>query len=612
MFQVQNDFYPVFNQTFWTPPVTHQQPHHHSQHQQQQQQQKHSILLNGVVNNNKNNTTNTSGLLNSSSNNLIQQATGSPNYYLNNPSSHNVNNSFVPFNASGSQYGTSHVNTQYLRVSNSNLSTSNKNPITVQTLGRNVGNNLTAAHNPHLPRHSSFHKNDSTTADYRGICGYESNDTAFAKNNSINNAMISKRHYPFQNASFEHAMHHASANPARSTSAAAANQTATMFSHSNSTAPNYNKTNLSKISNQTYAPSSNHQTNTTNFIRVANVNKTGHTVELMAKARDAATAAANFQKIVNAKANVSYNLSSKAKKMMTAMNNKLQSDKAKTSVNISTSSPTNVSSIANQKSDETTTVSIHTTTTTASATQKKRGVGVVGSPTVAVLNHSQDETSDTTSHGSSSGENGLDNGVDGKKGLDSDCDDDDDDEDDSDAYYLNNKNVLDEEAIKRIQRNQNCLAILTEGDIIEYVAEESDLDDRDNNRMWAVYMGNSMIVRYSAETRSIINEPYWRIATKYLIYINKDLDKRLFTLPVYEVVNRARRAHTNSEYYSRFFCSDRNFVTWCRFDINKSDIEFAIKIDSFTEAKEYLMRKFLSSIEIEENKILNMKETNIF
>ena len=180
------------------------------------------------------------------------------------------------------------------------------------------------------------------------------------------------------------------------------------------------------------------------------------------------------------------------------------------------------------------------------------------------------------------------------------------------VFYLNNKNILSEEAMKRIKRNQDCLAVLTEGDIIEYVKNESDLDDRDNNRMWAIYMGKSALIRYCAETHSIVSEPYWRIATKYLIYINKDMDKRLFTLPIFEVLNRARRAFTNTEFYAKFFSSDRNFATWCRFDINKSDIEFAIHVDNHTQSKEFVMRRFMSSIEHELIKMLNLKETSIF
>lgn len=187
--------------------------------------------------------------------------------------------------------------------------------------------------------------------------------------------------------------------------------------------------------------------------------------------------------------------------------------------------------------------------------------------------------------------------------------------DESDATF-NTKILLNEEVIKRIERNQNCLTVLSEGDLIEYVEKESDLDDRDNNRMWAVFVGHSTIIRYCSNTKSIVSEPYWRIAIKNLIYINKDMDKRLCALPAKEVVSRAHRACSNTETYSKFFSSDKNFVTWCRFDINKSDIEFCVKMDNYSQSKEYLMRRFLTSIELDHQQQFTMnadaKETCIF
>jgi hypothetical protein len=163
----------------------------------------------------------------------------------------------------------------------------------------------------------------------------------------------------------------------------------------------------------------------------------------------------------------------------------------------------------------------------------------------------------------------------------------------------NTKQVVSENRFKLIERNKSCLGVLTESDIIEYVEQETDLDDRDNPRNWALYMGNSMIIRFCKDLGTIVYESYWRIATRYLIYINKDLDKRLYNLATNYVLNRARKAYSNRDFYSKLFSCDRNFVTWCKFDINKSDIEFAIMNVNFTKSKEFILEKFMNSLKFE-------------
>ena len=157
---------------------------------------------------------------------------------------------------------------------------------------------------------------------------------------------------------------------------------------------------------------------------------------------------------------------------------------------------------------------------------------------------------------------------------------------------------LNDKEINRLKRNQECLTILIEGDLIEYVEKETDMDERDKLQKWAVYMGNSMIMRFDNIKKLIIYESYWKIANENYVYINRDLDKRLLTLPIYETLDRARDAHANNLTMSKNFFSDKYFAMWCRFDINKSDIEVATDNGNYssTAAKEFLFEKFFQSI----------------
>lgn len=177
-------------------------------------------------------------------------------------------------------------------------------------------------------------------------------------------------------------------------------------------------------------------------------------------------------------------------------------------------------------------------------------------------------------------------------------------------YHHNNKNnynnkKINQESYKRLKRNQGCLSNLIEGDLIEYVLNEDDLDLREALHYWAIYMGNSMIMRFDNKRKLVVYESYWKIANDYYIYINRDLDKKLLTLPIYEILKRARRAHAKSTSTNvnvtpkTTFSSDKNFATWCRFDINKSDIELATDKGKYSSklAKDFLLKKFFLSLE---------------
>lgn len=126
----------------------------------------------------------------------------------------------------------------------------------------------------------------------------------------------------------------------------------------------------------------------------------------------------------------------------------------------------------------------------------------------------------------------------------------------------------------------------------------------------------SVLSRFDEKEKQIRYEPYWRIASKNYIFINRDLDKRLHTLPIYEILNKARFAYANNRYYSKKFSSAKNFAMWCRFNINKSDIDFSTLAhhketkegNTFNEhlsakaAKEFLIEKFLGSLDQAEEK----------
>lgn len=155
--------------------------------------------------------------------------------------------------------------------------------------------------------------------------------------------------------------------------------------------------------------------------------------------------------------------------------------------------------------------------------------------------------------------------------------------------------------MKLLERNQGCLSMLIEGDIIEYVVNEDDFDNRDNKGFWAIYMGNSMIMRLDQVKKQIVYESYWKVANENYIYINKELDKRLTTLPIYETLYRARNANNNKK-MAKKFSSDRNFAMWCRFDINRSDIDLATNSAEYNsaDAKFWLIGKFMESLSLGE------------
>lgn len=171
-------------------------------------------------------------------------------------------------------------------------------------------------------------------------------------------------------------------------------------------------------------------------------------------------------------------------------------------------------------------------------------------------------------------------------------------------YQIDNQKFS-KKALKRIERNQTCLNMLIEGDIIEYVKDEPDMEEQ-NLIKWALYMGNSKIMRYNVKKRTIVYESYWKIAKSNYVYINKDLERRLIVLPIYETLKKARRAYENQRKYSKLFSSEKNFCMWCKFNINKSDIDFATnskdgKQFCSANSKEFLINKFLNSIKLTKN-----------
>lgn len=180
-----------------------------------------------------------------------------------------------------------------------------------------------------------------------------------------------------------------------------------------------------------------------------------------------------------------------------------------------------------------------------------------------------------------------------------------------DLAELNNllrNRELDEETIKRLERNQNCLTLLVEGDLIEYIDNENEIEDRDYARKWALYMGNSMIMRFDERLKTIVYESYWKIADRYYIFINRDYDKRLYTLPIYEILNKARSSYANRATFSKKFSSDKNFAMWCRFDINKSDLDSATENNwgYSKEAKDFIIKRFLDSLDQAEDKFVKI------
>ena len=150
--------------------------------------------------------------------------------------------------------------------------------------------------------------------------------------------------------------------------------------------------------------------------------------------------------------------------------------------------------------------------------------------------------------------------------------------------------------------------MIIEGDIIEYVENESDLEEREYLHRWAIYMGNSMIMRLDLNKKKIIYESYWKIANGNYIFVNKDLDRKLITLPIYETLYRARKAHKSKKTVNKF-SSDKNFAMWCRFNINRSDIEFATDNGKYSSrlAKEFIIEKFLASLDLAEEHELRDK-----
>ena len=175
---------------------------------------------------------------------------------------------------------------------------------------------------------------------------------------------------------------------------------------------------------------------------------------------------------------------------------------------------------------------------------------------------------------------------------------------------LLSKKKIRHEAAKMILRNQQCLNLLIEGDIIEYVKKEDDIESKEYLKSWAIYMGNSMTMRFDAETKSVIYESYWHIADKNFIFINREYDKRWLVFPIYEILKRARVAHEKKIILRKLFSSDKNFVFWCRFGINTSELDVSTEPNdhSYKDAKEFLMDRFFNSFVQAEEKVKSQEE----
>jgi hypothetical protein len=149
-------------------------------------------------------------------------------------------------------------------------------------------------------------------------------------------------------------------------------------------------------------------------------------------------------------------------------------------------------------------------------------------------------------------------------------------------------------AYDRYVKNANPLPQLQSGDIIEYSRFEEVTSEDDIH--WAIYIGYGYIMRFDRYMRRIVYESYWNIANRYYLTADPDLDHNYFSLPVAEILNRAYYAYQYAYYMNLQFSSDKNFVMWCRYNINKSDIEFSTESSSVT-SKQLIIKRFCESIQ---------------
>lgn len=159
------------------------------------------------------------------------------------------------------------------------------------------------------------------------------------------------------------------------------------------------------------------------------------------------------------------------------------------------------------------------------------------------------------------------------------------------TLYNTRKNT----ALNRYMKNLQLFKYLNPGDIIEYSRNEEIFSE--NELSWAIYIGNGLLVRFDKYLRKIICEQFWTIGNQYFMNSDCDLDNNYYRLPVQEILNRAYYAYHNKHLMRGAFSSDKNFVMWCRYNINKSDIEFSTDNGNTVNAKFSIINRFLQSIE---------------
>jgi hypothetical protein len=164
---------------------------------------------------------------------------------------------------------------------------------------------------------------------------------------------------------------------------------------------------------------------------------------------------------------------------------------------------------------------------------------------------------------------------------------------------------------KRYKHNRELLYYLTSGDIIEYSKHHEVWNE--NDRLWAIYAGNGYVIRFDKQTGMIVSEAYWNLANYFYMTRSVDTDRNYYCLHVQLVVNRAHYALQNNYVMKNLFSSDKNFVMWCRYDINKSDVEFSTNMNKCpTEANKFIMiTRFLECVEKHQSEQLAIKNDEV-
>jgi hypothetical protein len=151
-------------------------------------------------------------------------------------------------------------------------------------------------------------------------------------------------------------------------------------------------------------------------------------------------------------------------------------------------------------------------------------------------------------------------------------------------------------ALKRYNHNKDFLKYANIGDIVQYHSDQDHLQyERDLS--FSIYVGNQNFIMYKAST--IVTETFQNLAKEVFLSINKDFERNFYQLPDMLTINRALYALKHRHTIASQFSTDKNFVMWCKFDINKSDIDFSTNNNRLTsvEIKYMTIHKFLNSID---------------